>query len=85
MEIELSSIGLTQTDLDDLYFIYFGVAISNPSSSQLLLANDEFSEAFGSGVEYDTIGIPEPSTAPLLGMGCAWLAFLRRRARRPRV
>ena len=50
-EVELSSLGLTQADFDQYSFFYFGLAIPNPSSEQLLFANDEFSVAFGSGVE----------------------------------
>ena len=83
MELELSSIGLTQADLDDLSYIFLGVGISNPSSAQDLFANDHFPSAFGSGVEYDTLFInPEPGTALLLGLGLLGLAVRRNRFRR---
>jgi len=83
----LSDYGLTLADFSNpLEYAYAGVAVSNPSSPiSDLFANDEFSEAFGSGVEYDTIlmgtAIPEPSTFLYFSVtGCAAL-FYRRRSR----
>ena len=68
MELELVSIGLTQADLDDLSYMYLAIGISNPSSPQDLFANDHFSAAFGSGVEYDTMHLlPEPRTVAARG------------------
>ena len=81
MELDLASIGLTQGDLTNLAYMYIAVGISNPSAPQDLFANDSFSAAFGSGVEFDTLLLsPEPGTASLLGLGLVGLAWLRRRS-----
>ncbi len=74
----------TDGTLGNLDYFYLGIAESNPSSTTDLFANDEFTEAIGSGVEYDTLAvagpaIPEPATLCLLALGA--LAVMRRRAR----
>lgn len=75
---------LNPTYFDNLQFVRFGVATSNPSAPSDILANDEFREAQGVGVEYDTtlIGfpIPEPSVPLVAGLGILGL-FLRRTRR----
>ncbi len=83
MQLELSTIGLIQADLDDLSYMYLAIAISNPSSAQDLFANDEFSAAFGSGIEYDSLHLPEPSTGSLVLVGLVLIGCARRS--RPRA
>ena len=83
--ILLSDFGLTRADFNSpLLYAYAGVAVSNPSSPGTdLFANDEFSESFGSGVEYDTLqlgtSIPEPSSALVLGILVAAISIRKRR------
>jgi hypothetical protein len=84
MALDLQSVGLTRSDFNQLSWSYLGVAVSNPSSAQTnLFANDEFPEAIGFGVEYDTIKgptslIPEPSTIGLVGITGVLLVARRR-------
>ncbi len=68
--------------MGNMDYFYLGIAESNPSSTTDLLANDEFTEAIGSGVEYDTLAmagpaVPEPGAMSLLALGS--LALIRRR------
>ncbi len=86
--VRLSDFGLSLSDFTNnpLQYAYAGVAVSNPSSPGTdLFANDEFSQAFGSGVEYDTlrlgVAVPEPSSCVLV-FGLYFAALNARKRRR---
>ena len=86
MALELSSVGLEKADFDEILWMYAAGGVSNPSSISLMFVNDHFSEAKGSGVEYDSLSlgdgipIPEPATMSLLALG--GLAMIRRKRRK---
>lgn len=75
-----SDFAISQGIMSNLDYFYLGIAESNPSSTTAIFANDEFTEAIGSGVEYDTLLlVPEPASMMLLVFG--GLAALARRRR----
>ena len=68
----------------DLANSYLGVAKSNPSAFNTdLYANENFAEAIGSGVEYDTMlltsAVPVPAAVWLFGSGLIGLVGMARR------
>ncbi len=70
---------IAKSFLEDLDYLYVGVAESNPSATSALFANDHFTENGGTSAEYDTILIPEPSTGVLALLGLLCLTGRRRR------
>lgn len=73
---------ISQQILENLDYLYIGVAVSNPSATSDLFANDHFTETGSTSAEYDTLRIdviPEPSTAVLVLLGLFGLAGRRRR------
>lgn len=84
--VKLSDFGLSLSDFtSSTQYAYAGVAVSNPSSpGSDLFANDEYSEAFGSGVEYDTLrlgnAIPEPSGMLVIGLCIAIVGLRKKRS-----
>ncbi|MCP4375791.1 MAG: hypothetical protein GY794_06410 [bacterium] len=80
--VQLSDLGLTLADFStDVDYAYAGVAVSNPSGPETdLFANDHYSENIGSGVEYDTVMLPEPFTLIIMAGGIPVLMRRRRKS-----
>lgn len=73
---------ISEAILMNLDYLYIGVAVSNPSATSDLFANDHFTRTGATSAEYDTLlinVIPEPSSAVLVLLGLLGLAGQRRR------
>lgn len=89
--LDLSSLDLVPEDFEQLSWLYAGVAVSNPSSADLLplMNTSDGQNPDGKSIEFDTLvggplSIPEPSSTVLLSAGCVCL-LLRRTLSRYRL